>query len=58
VPEPELLHRTLRLPQPDGEWSYAVTSTLLPGAGCYVFDVLGRGVHERIVFKAVATPHT
>jgi hypothetical protein len=51
------VRRTLRLPQPDGEWGYAVTSTLLRGAGCYVFDVLGRRVHERIVFKAVATPH-
>jgi hypothetical protein len=50
------VHRTLRLRQPDGQWSYAVTSTLLPSAGCYAFDVLGRGVHERIVFKAVTTP--
>jgi hypothetical protein len=51
------VHRTLRLPQPDGKWSYEATSTLLPSAGCYVFHVLGRGVHEHIVFKAVTTPH-
>jgi hypothetical protein len=49
------VHRTLRLPQPDGAWSYAVTSTLLPGPGCYVLDVVGRRVHQRIVFKAVMT---
>jgi hypothetical protein len=50
------VHRTLRLPRPGRHWSYAVTSTLLPSAGCYVFHVLGRGVHEHIVFKAVTTP--
>jgi hypothetical protein len=50
------VRRTLRLPQPGRQWSYTVTSTLLPGAGCYVFHVLGRGVHEHIVFEAVTRP--
>jgi hypothetical protein len=47
------VNRELRLPEPDGEWGYAVTSTLLPGPGCFVFEVAGRRVHDRIVFKAI-----
>lgn len=45
-------HRTLRLPKPSDPWGYAVTTTLLPGPGCYAFDVTGRGLKQQIVFEA------
>ena len=45
-------HRTLQLPRPSDPWGYAVTTTLLPGPGCYAFEVTGRGLKQRIVFQA------
>jgi hypothetical protein len=45
-------HRTLRLPRPKRSWEYATTTTLLPRPGCYVFQVTGRGLDQRIVFEA------
>jgi len=42
----------LGLPHGSGGWGYAPSVTLLPGAGCYVFEVRGEGVDDRIVFEA------
>jgi hypothetical protein len=42
----------LDLTEPGGEWGYAVTATLLPGPGCYAFQVSGKGVNDWIVFSA------
>ena len=45
----------LNLTDPDGEWGYRVTETLLPGPGCYAFQVSGEGVNDQIVFSAALT---
>lgn len=36
-----------------GGWSYAPSTTVLPGPGCYAFDVRRPDASERIVFRAV-----
>lgn len=43
----------LRLPRSSGRWAYTVTSTVLPGPGCYVFDLSGPHVKQRIVFRTI-----
>ena len=45
--------RQLRFPRPRGVWSYATTTTLLPGAGCFEFQARSRGYDQRIRFEAV-----
>lgn len=46
-------HSKLTMPEPSGRWQYGVTSTALPGPGCYAFHVTGRHIDQRIVFEAV-----
>lgn len=46
--------RQLRLPSADESWVYAVTTTVLPGPGCYAFRLRRAGLTQRIVFRAVA----
>lgn len=43
----------LRLPRSSGRWAYTVTSTVLPGPGCYAFDLSGAHVKQRIVFRTI-----
>lgn len=43
----------LRLPRGPGRWAYTVTSTVLPGPGCYAFDLRGPHVNQRIVFRTI-----
>ncbi len=43
----------LRLPRSSGRWAYTVTSTVLPGPGCYAFDLSGPHVKQRIVFRTI-----
>ena len=45
-------HRTLRLPKPAAAWGYATTTTLLPGPGCYAFQLTGRRLNQQIIFQA------
>jgi hypothetical protein len=37
------------------EWRYYPTETLLPGSGCYAFQVDGAGFSDVIVFQASTT---
>jgi|GEM_PF-2092453 len=43
----------LGLPRSSGRWAYTVTSTVLPGPGCYAFDLSGPDLRQRIVFRAI-----
>jgi len=42
----------LHLARAGDRWSYGVTNTRFPGPGCYAFRLYGRGIDERIVFRA------
>lgn len=46
--------RKLLLPGAGGSWVYAVTTTVLPGPGCYAFRLRRAGATQPIVFSAVA----
>lgn len=43
----------LRLRHQTRAWAYGVTTTLLPGPGCYAFHLRGPQLDQRIVFQAV-----
>lgn len=45
-------HRRLRLPRPDSRWGYTPSTTLIPGSGCFAFDIAGPKASYRLVFEA------
>lgn len=46
-----------RLYRSSGRWAYTVTSTVLPGPGCYAFELRGSHIKRHIVFRAILRSH-
>jgi hypothetical protein len=45
------LSHVFRIPGSTG-WRATPSTTVVPGAGCFVFELEGRGLAQRIVFEA------